>query len=257
MAGKDMCVEATEIVSSQTLIDVDASSMPLPPLVDSGKKKKPSRKMSTVWDHFTKVDGGESFDPNDLRATCNYYKKSYACDTKKYGTSSLWNHLSNQCKRYPHRVEDKIKKILSFREKVGSLMAVGFSKEACRVGLNKMVVFNDLPFSFVKNEGFKLLCGISSPKFTPLSRKTIARDVFQFFVYGADEVTTLTNCIKDVLVQLYDFYLNSNEQAPQAPNVGSSSNSVPMEVADGSSIKDARLSQFLKIRKQRNRGVKK
>ncbi|KAB2622618.1 hypothetical protein D8674_024800 [Pyrus ussuriensis x Pyrus communis] len=73
------------------------------------------------------------------------------------------------------------------------------------------------------------------------------------FVYGVDEVTELTNGIKDVLVQLYDFYLKSNEQAPQAPNVGSSSSNVPMEIADGSSIEDVRLSQFLKIRKHRKR----
>ncbi|KAM1575639.1 hypothetical protein EV1_031814 [Malus domestica] len=59
-------------------------------------------------------------------------------------------------------------------------------------------------------------------------------------VYGADEVIELTNGFKDVLVQLYYFYLKSNEQAPQAPNVGSSSNSAPMEVVDSSSIEDAR-----------------
>ncbi|KAM2178796.1 hypothetical protein ACFX1R_033832 [Malus domestica] len=168
MAGKDMFVKANETISSQTMINIDASSVPPLPLVDSGKKKKPSRKMSIVWDHFTKVDGGESFDPSDLGATCNYYKKSYVCDTKKYGTSSLWNHLFNQCKRYPHRVEDKKQKILSFGENNGSLMAIGFSKEAYRVELTKMVVLDKLPFSFVENEGFKFFCGISSPKFTPL-----------------------------------------------------------------------------------------
>ncbi|KAM1512660.1 hypothetical protein ACFX1Z_024193 [Malus domestica] len=79
MAARDMFAEATEKLSSQTL--TNASSVPPPPLVDSGKKKNASRKMSIVWDHFTKVDDGESFNPDDPRATCNYCKKSYACDT--------------------------------------------------------------------------------------------------------------------------------------------------------------------------------
>ncbi|KAM1512659.1 hypothetical protein ACFX1Z_024192 [Malus domestica] len=74
------------------------------------------------------------------------------------------------------------------------------------------------------------------------------------FVYSADEVIQLTNGVKYVLVQLYDFYLKSNEQAPQAPNIGSSSSSAPMQIVDGSSIEDARLSRFFKIRKQRNSG---
>ena len=61
-------------------------------------KRKPIRK-SDIWEHFTKVkvsDGGES------RATCNYCGKDYASDSKRVGTSSMWGHLKNQCKKYSH-----------------------------------------------------------------------------------------------------------------------------------------------------------
>ena len=57
-------------------------------------KKKPSRNF-IVWDHFTKVQGGDQKDP---KCTCNYSGKDYACDSRRVGTSSLWVYLNNQCK---------------------------------------------------------------------------------------------------------------------------------------------------------------
>ena len=41
---------------------------------------------SKVWDHFTKLGGG---DPKDPRAACNYCKKTYNCHSRKNGTSTL------------------------------------------------------------------------------------------------------------------------------------------------------------------------
>ena len=61
-----------------------------------------------VWDHFTKIEGG---DPQDPRATCNYSQKSYACDTKRNGTSTLRHHLTS-CKSYLSNLEDPNKKFL-------------------------------------------------------------------------------------------------------------------------------------------------
>ena len=74
-------------------------------------KKKPTRS-STVWDHFTKVKDGN---PKDPRCICNYCGKDYACDSRRVGTSSMWVHLNNQCKKYPFRVAHKNQKLLSFQ----------------------------------------------------------------------------------------------------------------------------------------------
>ena len=130
-------------------------------------KKKPSRN-STIWDHFTKVEGG---DPKDPRCTCNYCGKDYACDSKRVGTSSLWVHLNNQCKKYPFRVTDKKQKLLSFQVNNsggGDLTVVSFNKEDCRKALAKMVVLDELSFRFVEGEGFKKFVQVLQPRFLPL-----------------------------------------------------------------------------------------
>ena len=59
---------------------------------NAGTKRKPTKTPSKVWIHFTKNEGGN-------RCTCNYYGKDYACDSKKVGTSTLWTHLNDQCKK--------------------------------------------------------------------------------------------------------------------------------------------------------------
>ena len=64
----------------------------LPPKTKREKKK--ARQVSEVWDHFTKNEE----DPIDPRVVCNYYDKDYTSDTRRNGTSTLWNHLNNQCK---------------------------------------------------------------------------------------------------------------------------------------------------------------
>lgn len=58
-------------------------------------------------------------------------------------------------------------------------VAVGFSKEACRDALAKMVILDELPFRFVEGEGFCNFCGVDVPKFDLPSRITIQRDVLR------------------------------------------------------------------------------
>ncbi|KAK1379809.1 hypothetical protein POM88_026553 [Heracleum sosnowskyi] len=77
-------------------------------------KKKPTR-TSDVWDHFTKVKGG---DKNNPRCKCNYCGADYACHNTRVGTSSLWVHF-NKCKKNPARVADKKQKVLSFKKETG------------------------------------------------------------------------------------------------------------------------------------------
>lgn len=92
----------------------------------------------------------------------------------------MLNHLNNQGRKYPYRVVNKKQKLLTL-DKDG-LMAVSFSKEACRIALAKMIVIDELPFSFVEGEGFRLYSCFATPKFTPPSRRTIARDVYQLYL---------------------------------------------------------------------------
>ncbi|KAK0582640.1 hypothetical protein LWI29_028046 [Acer saccharum] len=64
----------------------------------------------------------------------------------------------------------------------GNLVAMGFSKDACRKALSKMIVLDELPFSFVEREGICHFCSVACPKFDPPSRTTIARDINKLYL---------------------------------------------------------------------------
>ena len=64
----------------------------------------------------------------------------------------------------------------------GNLLAVGFSKEACRTACAEMIIIDELSFSHLEGEGFRKFCRVLNLKFDPPSCRTISRDVFQLFL---------------------------------------------------------------------------
>ncbi|KAK3212241.1 hypothetical protein Dsin_016947 [Dipteronia sinensis] len=63
-----------------------------------------------------------------------------------------------------------------------NLVAVGFNKEACRKACMRMIILDELPFSFVEGEGFREFCSVACPKFGPPSRRAVARDIYQLYL---------------------------------------------------------------------------
>ena len=57
----------------------------------------------------------------------------------------------------------------------------GFSQEACRMALVKMIVKDELPFSFVEAEGFLEFMQTCCPRFDVPSRRTITRDILELY----------------------------------------------------------------------------
>ena len=53
---------------------------------------------------FIKVEG---CDPKYLRAACKHCEISYACDSKRIGTTNLKRHLE-KCKKYVDPLEDNV-----------------------------------------------------------------------------------------------------------------------------------------------------
>ena len=47
-----------------------------------------------------------------------------------------------------------------------------------------MIVVDELPFKFIENEGFRHFCRVACPKFDPLSRVTITKDIYQLYLNG-------------------------------------------------------------------------
>lgn len=133
-----------------------------------------------MWDHFTKIKGGNHKGP---RCTCNYCGANYACHSTRVGTSSLWAHLK-KCKNYPKNMADRKQKVLSFKRRFegkGSLFVATFKKVRCRNALAKFVVKDEQAFNVVEGEGFKNLINELQPRFVVPSRMTVIRDIYTLF----------------------------------------------------------------------------
>ena len=77
------------------IIIPDEPTLPTKSQLDPSNMKELTSK---VWEHFTKLGGG---DPKEPRATCNYCKKPYKCHSGKNGTLTLWGHV-RKCKKNPN-----------------------------------------------------------------------------------------------------------------------------------------------------------
>ncbi|KAL0345731.1 UNVERIFIED_CONTAM: putative AC9 transposase [Sesamum radiatum] len=102
--------------------------------------KKESKNVSEVWGHFTRLPSS-----NPPRAACNYCGSSYAAHPRYNGTTALWAHLENSCKKYPHRKEKSQKTMHDFT-------------------------------------GFKAYSRALEPSFEVPSRHTVARDCMKIFI---------------------------------------------------------------------------
>lgn len=165
----------------------------------TGQKRKKSRVISEIWKHFSRIQDG---DPDHPRAECNYCGTTYAAHPKNSGTSSMKNHLDKLCPKNPNRVTQQ--KLLCYEPKKEGgvdpkLVAVGYDKEACRKSVAKYLVLEELSFRHVESEGFRQLVNQLEPRFDPISRMTVARDIYQLYL---DEKTKLKDVLKKERVSL-------------------------------------------------------
>jgi len=70
-------------------------TMSSPPDVPA-KKRKEVESRSKVWDHFEKIIDSEC---KLIKGKYMYYIKRFACETKKYDTSFLRNHIHGCSRR--------------------------------------------------------------------------------------------------------------------------------------------------------------
>lgn len=65
--------------------------------------------------------------------------------------------------------------------KGSNLVVMGFNQPTCRLACANIIVIDELPFTFVEQEGFRLFCNVACPKFDPPSRVTIDRDIINLY----------------------------------------------------------------------------
>ncbi|KAH6779669.1 sucrose synthase 6 [Perilla frutescens var. hirtella] len=145
----------------------------------SGKVTKQPKLRSKVWDHFTKFTDKED---GELKGKCNYCPKTYPCASKRYGTSTLTNHMLN-CIHNPANVDSKQAQLsLKAREGEGSLTVHKFDQSYCRKKMVQMIVKDELAFKHVEGEGFIEFLEALQPKFKIPSRWTVSRDIHQLYL---------------------------------------------------------------------------
>ncbi|KAL4290133.1 hypothetical protein GQ457_14G014970 [Hibiscus cannabinus] len=158
-----------------------------------GKKKK----TSSAWDHFKAIDGDKE------HVECIYCARKISCASAN-GTNAMKRH-TERCKKSPFNLE-KTQTILYFESKTkcnadGTIETVSvpklwrFDQEKIREALAKMVILDELPFSFVEREGFRMFCKIVIPDFIPPSHTSITRDCYALFI---EKRRTLKNFFKNL-----------------------------------------------------------
>ena len=93
--------------------------------------------------------------------------------------------MLHQCKKFPKNSIDPSQTTLSLQEvskgSSNSLVGVHFDVELCRHALARMIIVDELPFSFVENEGFRHFMSVAQPRLPLPGRMEISRDCLSLY----------------------------------------------------------------------------
>ena len=65
---------------------------------------------------------------------------------------------------------------------MGTLKAIVYNYEECRLALSKMIIIDELPFNFVEGRRFRLFFSTIRPRFDSPSRFTVMKDCLKIYV---------------------------------------------------------------------------
>uniref|UniRef100_A0A803MLK3 BED-type domain-containing protein n=1 Tax=Chenopodium quinoa TaxID=63459 RepID=A0A803MLK3_CHEQI len=152
--GKNMLIYAT-------MSNTDNSSVPMDDESEVGNEnattkstKVGDKRKSEYWNHFW--DFRDPVTKKIVQVKCKYCEKMLTGNTNN-GTSSLKKHLG-ACSKYPPNVDKKQKLISVYKSPESDATIVSnwkFDETACRLGLARMVIVDEQPFSIVEREGFR------------------------------------------------------------------------------------------------------
>ncbi|KAI8531308.1 hypothetical protein RHMOL_Rhmol11G0126300 [Rhododendron molle] len=166
-------------------------------IMDVGAEFDIPQKRASCWKHFKLITPKGHPKP---RAACNWCGTDYACHSKLNDTKSLTHHLTYQCIKYPpsKNFTGSRQKLLSFQRKENNgetsanLVSVAFIADACKRALARMIIIDELPFSFVEGEGFRDFISVVQPMWNP-PRDTLDRMVEECLLdWGIDKFLTVT-----------------------------------------------------------------
>jgi hypothetical protein len=180
--------ESNPPTSTDLIVIPDEPTLPIELQPVSSNTKQFKELTSKVWEHFTKLVGGN---PEEPRATCNYCKKPYKCHSRKNGTSTLWGHV-NKCKKNPkNKNNDKNQPTIAYHYKKAAVEGENDTKEIevhqfsikkIKLALARMIIVDELPFRLVKREGLIYYMNVVEPRFPIPSRVTVVKDCIKLYL---------------------------------------------------------------------------
>ncbi|GKA70331.1 zinc finger BED domain-containing protein RICESLEEPER 2-like protein [Tanacetum coccineum] len=111
---------------------------------------------------------------------CKHCGELYLCHTRKHGISNLKNHLE-RCKPYLEKKSKSQTHITFEGGDVNKMMAWKFDQNKSKMDLAHMIVVDELPFSFVRNLGFRHFQRINQPQFDIPCRGTITKECLTMY----------------------------------------------------------------------------
>ncbi|KAH9705268.1 BED-type domain-containing protein [Citrus sinensis] len=145
------------------------------------RKRMPMKKRSAVWNHFTLLED------NPNKCMCNYCGKQYQCHSRLDGIINMTRHIKT-CESYKTFRAQQSGSQQNLTSEGGEenasnlVLGKGWSQDACRRAVTKMIIMGELPLSFVDNKGFRHFCSVAIPQFVMPSQRTIGRDVMELFL---------------------------------------------------------------------------
>ena len=126
------------------------------------RKRPPMKKRSEVWNHFTLLEDN----PNKCR--CNYCGKQYQCHSRLDEITNMTRHIKT-CESYKtfraQQSGSQQNLIAEGGEENASYLVLGkgWSQDACRRAVTKMIIMGELLLNFVDNKGFRHFCSVTIP----------------------------------------------------------------------------------------------
>ncbi|KAL2942255.1 Zinc finger BED domain-containing protein RICESLEEPER 4 [Bienertia sinuspersici] len=153
-----------------------------------GKRKK----SSVAWDHF------ETISDDDSLTRCIYCSAKIGSSTKN-GTTAMKHHTQT-CKKASFNLH-KNQTVLDFESKIRvntdkTIETIKvpelwqFNQDEIRKAFVKMLIIDELSFSFVEREGFRHFCKVVIPDFFLISRSTITRDCYGIYTKKRKQLET-------------------------------------------------------------------
>ncbi|KAH9723471.1 BED-type domain-containing protein [Citrus sinensis] len=149
-------------------------------------KDKKGKKVSTAWDHFTKVTiNGEK------KAKCMHCN---AILEAKYtsGTTSLNRHVKSCFSRNQPKIQEALQGSLKVLKREDGSCDIGFDSfdpKVLRSLIARMVVMHELPLKFVEYKGFREMMAHANPVVKPMSRNTLKSEISK--LYHIEKIKTL------------------------------------------------------------------